>query len=162
MNQVVIKTSVWKTILTLLVSLLFVTGGVFLIFAGKTQSAKVVGIISIVFFGFGFFVLLRQGLDRRPRIVIDEEGVTDRTLGVGRINWEDIASVQLSSVYTNKFIVLQLVNTEKYLENLSNASKKMSKINRDLGFGALNLNLSLIDMKPQRVYELIVDRIQKS
>ena len=159
MNEVVIKTSLWKSILFLAGCLLFVVGGIFVIFYGKGSNSTVVGILSIVFFGTGFFVLLRQGLDRRPRIIIDEQGVTDRTLGVGRIVWEDIEAVQLSSVFTNNFVVLKLKNNEKYLKNLSNISKKLTKVNKDLGFGVLNLNLSLLDMKPKKIYEIVRSRI---
>jgi len=159
MKEVVINTSAWKSILFLAGCLIFVIGGIFIIFYGKGSNSTPVGILSIVFFGFGFFVLLRQGLDRRPRIVIDEKGVTDRTLGVGRIDWEDIETVQLTSVFTNNFVVLKLKNNEKYLQKLSNISKKLTKVNKDLGFGALNLNLSMLDMKPKKIYEIVRSRI---
>jgi hypothetical protein len=159
MKEIVIRTSVWKSILFLAGCLLFVIGGIFIISSGKGSKSTLVGILGIVFFGFGFFVLLRQGLDRRPRIIIDEKGVTDRTLGVGRIDWEDIDAVQLTSVFSNNFVVLQLNNNEKYLKNLSNTSRKLTKVNKDLGFGALNLNLSSLDMKPKKIYEIIRNRI---
>jgi len=39
---------------------------------------------------------LRECLDRRPRIVIDDHGVVDRFLGVGLIPWSDIVSAHLA------------------------------------------------------------------
>ncbi|MCY7347153.1 MAG: hypothetical protein LH614_13145 [Pyrinomonadaceae bacterium] len=97
-EEFVINTSIWKTILALAGCLLFVLAGVFLIFEVKGLIPTVAGIISIGFFGFGFFVLLFRGLlDRRPLIVINEKGIDDRRLDVGRIDWEDIKFVKLNS-----------------------------------------------------------------
>lgn len=159
MQEIIVKTSVWKSIFFLLICLSFTVGGIFIIFVAKDWSKTLIGFASLFFFGFGFFALLRQALDRRPRLTIDEKGVTDRTLGVGRIDWEDIEVVQLTSIFTNNFIVLKLTNVEKYLKNLSSVSKKATKLNKSLGFGELNLNLSLVDMKPKRIYEIIAERV---
>jgi hypothetical protein len=162
MQEIVIKTSVWKAILILFISAAFVAGGIFTILRSNDLFLNIIGIIGIVFFGVGFFVLLYHVSDRRPRIIIDEKGITDRTLGIGRIDWEDIESVDLASVSSTKFVVLYLKDTGKYLKRLSNTSRKITKINKMLGFGALNLNLSLIDMKPQSFFNLIESRINEN
>lgn len=160
-EEFVIKTSVRKTIVYLIGCLMFVLVGVFIISTGDDLTRIIAGIAGIVFFGIGFFVLLYQVLDRRPRIVIGEKGVFDRTLRLGTIDWEDIEAVELKSVFSTNFITLQLVNPEKYLEKLSNTSKRITILNKKLGFGILNLNLSLIDKKPQKVYEMVMNRISR-
>jgi uncharacterized protein YjeT (DUF2065 family) len=159
MNETIIKTSVWKSVCLLLICLMFVVGGIFILFVGKNWRAFFIGLASFSFFGFGFVVLIRQTLDRRPRIIIDETGVTDRTLGVGKIDWDDIQASVLTAVFTNSFICLKISNVEKYVGKLSNTSKKMTKLNKSLGFGELNLNLSLVDMKPAKIQEIVMKHI---
>ncbi len=159
-EKFIVKVSFWKTILYSLGCLLFVLLGFSLIFIDRGLIPIISGIICIGFFGFGFFVLLFRGLlDRRPLIVIDEKGINDRRLGVGRIDWEDIKFVKLNSGNKNSSISLKLVNFEKYLKNLPRASKILSRFNGDLDFGILDITFIGIDTKPQKVYEIILNYI---
>ena len=159
MENIVIKTSVWKSVPALLVCLIFVLSGILMISTSNYWTRSLIGAASVIFFGAGFFILLWQTADRRPRITIDKNGITDRTLGVGRIDWADIEFAHLNSVFANSFIVLKLANTEKYLKNLSNASRKMTKLNKKLGFGELNLNLGLTDINPKKLHKIILAKI---
>lgn len=155
MNDIVIRTSVWKSAGIILVCLAFVFACIFTYMATKNPTSVIVSIIGMAFFGLGAFVLLYQVLDRRPRIIISETGIIDRTLRVGEIGWGDINSAELRSVRQTKFVALKLNDTKKYLSRLSNYSKKIAKLNKALGFGELTLNLSLVDMKPIEVYKIV-------
>ncbi len=157
MNQeFVVKTSVWKAILYLSGSLLFVLTGVLLIYINVNFVATIVGIITVGFFGCGFFVgLFRYLLDRRPLIVIDEKGINDRRLGVGKVDWKDIKFVKLNSESTNGYIFLKLVNRDKYLKNLPRISKILSRFDGDLDFGIVNITSVGTDTKPEKIYEMI-------
>lgn len=159
MPEIIVKTSIWKSVFFLLICLMFVAGGIFILFVGKDGRAFFIGLANVVLFGLGFIVLLRQAADRRPRIVIDENGVTDRTLGIGRIDWDDIEEAVPASILTNNFICLKISNVEKYTGQLSKTSKKLARMNKDLGFGELNLNLSLVDMKAEKIQELVMKHI---
>lgn len=158
-EKFVIKTSVWKTIPYLLGCLVFVAVGVFIVFEVEGLIPTIAGLSCIGFFGFGFFVLLYRVLDRRPRILIDEKGITDRLLRVGRIDWGDIKFVKLSSDSKNSSIFLKLVNSEKTSKILLNSKNKIYNFNGDLDFGILSLNLTNLDMKPEKVYEIILKYI---
>lgn len=63
-------------------------GGLMLMFP-KSGSLKetLAGWAGVIFFGLCLIVFLRQIFDSRPRIVIDESGIFDRTLSVGTIEW---------------------------------------------------------------------------
>jgi hypothetical protein len=138
---------------------MFVMMGILMALTGKAWWHLILGSICIVFFGLGFLVLFRQVIDRRPRITIDELGVTDRTLKVGRIDWGDIIDVELRSINKTSFICLYLVNPNKYTAKLSKISKNLTKANVELGFSQLNLNLSFLDMSPDEVFSLVNDHI---
>jgi hypothetical protein len=43
----------------------------------------------VAFFALCAAVFIRQLFDTRPRILIDDQGLTDRTIGAGLIAWSD-------------------------------------------------------------------------
>ena len=122
-------------------------------------KAFVKGIFLSLIFAIGSIVFIIQALNRKPRIIIDELGVDDMKLGIGRIDWKDIESTEFRSVFANRFIILNLSNKEKYLEKLNAKGTLVSKINKNLGSGELNLNLSLVDMNPKEIFKIVSKRI---
>lgn len=159
MTEIIIKTSMWKSLVFLSICLIFGVLGIILFIQHETPKAVAYGILFTIIFVFGGIVFSIQLFDRRPRITIDDSGVEDRKLGVAKILWEDIESVELRKVFATSFIVLKLVNNEKYLEKLDAKATVVSKINKKLGSGELNLNLNLVDMKPKAIHEIILKHI---
>ena len=100
-------------------------------------------------------VFAMQLVDRRPRIVIDDNGVLDRTLKVGIINWEDIRSAFLKRSAGQPFICLDLVDPGKYTGRLSPLVRGMVQLNHKLGFTDLSLNLGGTEVNPDQVLELM-------
>jgi len=127
-------------ILLLIVSLIFVAIGILTLIVIDGLA----GFFITLFFSFSIFFSIKQILDKRPRLVLDQEGITDRILNVGKILWTDIVSVDLKSMGTNKFISLYMYKeiNEKYLSKIPNLKRKLIKLNTSLGFTTLNINLS--------------------
>jgi hypothetical protein len=117
------------------------------------------GWLSIVFFGACIPLFAWQLVDARPRLVIDDHGVLDRTLGVGVIPWTEIVGAQLHSIQGHGFISLKLRDEERWKEKLSPIKRAMIPANEALGFSAFNLNLSAIAAEPSDVLELILKGI---
>jgi len=90
-EQFVFKRSYWKIVPLLIASLAFVASGVFLLLRSPD---KWVGWMSIIFFGACALVFVWQLLDARPRLIIDDSGVFDRSLGVGVIPWSQIVGMR--------------------------------------------------------------------
>lgn len=157
MEKLVIKNSRWKHILLLIASIAFVVTGIVMIVRGKSF-----GWVAVLFFGSGIPIFIWQIIDSRPRLVIDERGVIDRTLGVGRINWDDIDAAYVLSISGNDFICLELKNPERYLQRLSPVKRAMAKANRQLGFTDFNLNLSGVDARTDEVFELLMKYCESS
>jgi hypothetical protein len=157
MEQLIIKNSRWKYVLLLIGCIGFVVAGIWMVFAGKPF-----GWLSILFFGSGIPISIWQLADSRPRLIIDEHGVSDRTLGVGRIAWGDIEAAYVRSISGNDFICLELRNPEKYSEKLSKVKRAMAAANRSLGFTDFNLNLSGVDVRTEEVFELVMKYCQVS
>jgi hypothetical protein len=151
MEKLIIKSSRWKHVLLLIGCIGFVASGIWMVIAGKGF-----GWFAILFFGSGIPISIWQIADSRPRLIIDEHGVLDRTLGVGRIAWGDIEAAYVRSISGNDFICLELKNPEKYSQKLSKVKRAMASANRSLGFTDFNLNLSGVDASTDEVFELLM------
>ncbi|HMB90038.1 MAG TPA: STM3941 family protein [Rhodothermales bacterium] len=159
MQTVILRNSRKQYVVFLAIGLVFVAGGLFILLTGDTEAAWIAW-LCVLFFGACVAVFLRQLFDNRPRIVMDERGITDRMLGVGLIAWSDIEDAYAASVNRNAFICLELRNTDDYLQRLSPLKQKITKANTALGFTPLSLNLSGVEADPEEVLELILLRIE--
>jgi hypothetical protein len=155
MEKLVIKNSRWKYVLLFVGCIGFVAAGIWMVITGNSF-----GWLAILFFGGGIPICIWQIADTRPRLVIDEHGVLDRTLGVGRIAWSDIETAYVRSISGNDFICLELKNTEEYARKLSKVKRAMVAANRNLGFTNFNLNLSGVDARTAEVFELVMKYCQ--
>ena len=155
METIIIKGARWKTLLFLFISLAFVGTGTLIIATGKNA---LVGWASVLFFGAGGLVFVWQLVDARPRLIINNQGIMDRTLGVGVIPWKEIRDAYKRSINGNDFICLELYNPEPYWQKLSAVKRAMSSANRTLRFTDFSLNLSLAAVNADEVLELILKK----
>lgn len=140
-DRIEIKFSRVKMSLLLLLASVFVAGGIFILFRADELREKIIGWTSIIFFGFGAVVFVRQLLNTKPRIILDDEGIEDKSLDIGKILWDDIEAAYPNNIFTNKFISLKVRDVEKYLRRTSKPKRKLASYNQALGFETLNLNL---------------------
>jgi hypothetical protein len=154
-EKLIIKNSRWKHVPLLIGSIGFVAAGIWIVVKGNSF-----GWVPILFFGSGIPIFVWQIVDARPRLIIDKHGVLDRTLGVGRIAWDDIEAAYVRSINGNDFICLELRNPEQYSQKLSKVKRAMAAANRGLGFTDFNLNLSGVDARTEEVFELVMKYCQ--
>ncbi len=155
MGKLIIKNSRWKCVPLLVGCVGFVATGIWIVVRGGAF-----GWVPILFFGSGIPVCVWQIADSRPRLVIDERGVVDRTPGVGRIAWGDIEAAYVRSISGNDFICLELKNPEKYSQKPSKVKRALAAANRGLGFTDFSLNLSGVDARTEEVFELVMKYCQ--
>ncbi len=155
MEKLYIKNDRWKHVRLLIACLGFVATGIWLVIHGK-----LFGWIVLMFFGSGLLIFIWQIVDSRPRLIIDEKGVIDRTLGVGRIAWSDIKAAYVMSISENDFICLELKNPAKYVRKLSKVKRAMTAANRQLGFTDFSLNLSGVNASTEQIFELLLKYCQ--
>ena len=152
---VVIYNGLKKNLLLLALNLIFVAIGIWMIMDGERWSGWFVS----VFFGLGALVFSWSLLDRRPRLVLDHEGISDRTLGVGKILWSDIDDATLRRVSSAWFIELSIDDNVRaaYLDQLSLTRKRLSRGNRYVGFAELNINLTGVRGRPEEIFKTFVE-----
>ena len=133
----IMEISLSKSKLTrgLVASIIFVLMGFWLLTYEPTESNPifnypfvkyVAAIASILFFGFGTFYFSRKLTDKKPGIVIDDEGITDNSsaVAVGLIPWSDIKQLAKAKVMKQEFIIIVVNNPEYYLSQQTSFLKK--------------------------------------
>jgi hypothetical protein len=157
MTTIEIKSSRGKYIALLIGSIGFVAGGAFILLI---DGPMLIGWMSIIIFGASIPLFTWQIFDRRPRLKIDDTGILDRTLGVGKIAWDDINDAFVKSIHSNDFVCLKLTDPEKYVGKLNSIKKAMTKANEKLGFTPISLNLSGVAVNTHEILELIMKTIE--
>ncbi|MBD9370683.1 STM3941 family protein [Xanthomonas sp. XNM01] len=141
MQMQVIRSSRVRYALLLLLSLPFVAIGALLL---KRDPASLVGWANVLFFGASALVFAWQVVDPQPRLVFSDQGVLDRTLGVGLIPWAEIDGAYLASMNGNRFLCLELRDPERWVGKLGRVQRALVAGNVALGFTPISLNLSCI------------------
>lgn len=149
----VVRNSRRQYILLLLACVAFCGIGARLIASGDRSCATWVPLA--LFGGPGIPTAVRQLVDRRPRLVLDREGVMDRTLKVGVIPWAEIEDAQLVSMFGQEFIALSLRDPTMFTERWSPFWKKLAAVNRRLAGSELNVNLSGLPIRGPEVLKFI-------
>jgi hypothetical protein len=155
MPQLVIRASRTKYALFLILAVGFTAAGVFMIVTAK-GSDQAIGWACTLFFGAGIPLFIKQLVDTRARLVIDDAGVFDRTLGIGVIPWQEITGAYLRSIASSDFICLELRNPELFLGKLSPIKRSVMRANESLGFTPINLNLSGVKGDSRDILELVL------
>jgi len=93
---------------------------------GNPTLIFIVGLASILFFGFVAVTIFRKFSDKRPGLVISRQGITDNSSGVsaGLIPWTDIIEIKVSQVMNQKFLMFIVSNPQNYLDKVTNPLKR--------------------------------------
>lgn len=121
----------------------FIVAGIWMITEKQYGTIPyIMGWIGICFFGLGIAVGIFQTFDKRPQIIINEDGIWDRTTKQDEVKWEQIIEAYPLEISGQKLISLVTDDTYNFKKK---PPKWVSKINEFLE--AQNLNLSLGQIK---------------
>jgi len=120
-------------------------------------SEYFMGWVGICFFGLGIPVGLFQTFDRRPQIIISENGIWDRTTNQDEVKWDQIIEAYLLDIFEQKFISLVTDDTFVFKKK---PYKWAAKINKEIGAQNLNLHLGQINIDEIELTNFI-NRISK-
>ncbi len=126
------------------------------------QFQPVVGWIILVVGGAGALFAGWQFYDARPRVVIDDRGVLDRTFAFGVIPWADITDVKLKRVQGRAQLCLYLRNAKQYTSRLPGTLQRMVALNRELGLTDLSVDLAGLPHDPADLELILRDRVKST
>jgi hypothetical protein len=118
-----------------------------------------IGWMSIIFFGSGIPLFIKKISESKPRLIINDQGIFDRTLGIGTIPWGEVAGAFVKSIQGNDFICLELRNPQIWSQQLSSIRKAAASANKALGFTEFSLNLSGAAADTTAIHELIIKKV---
>lgn len=92
---------------------------------------RIVGMVSVLFFGAaGIYGLIKLS-DKTPGLVIDDEGIIENTnaTSTGRIKWEDITNIESHRVVSEKFILISVKDPQKVINKATGLKKQLLNAN---------------------------------
>jgi hypothetical protein len=151
-NRIEIPLSKKKIILLLLASIGFVGGGIWMVLnpenAGRffnpmtkrffylnSESIQIIGVVGIIFFGIAGIYGFKKLFDKKVGLIIDSIGITDNTnaSSIGLIEWNDISDIRTKQVMSTKFLLIDIVNPEKYIGKAKNGLQaRLMKANMNM------------------------------
>jgi hypothetical protein len=121
--QLAVPLSRRKLVLVLLGCCAFVAIGAWMISMAKDEGIVVAGagLASILCFGLGGVYALFKLFDPRPALIIDAEGIIDNSsaVSVGRVRWDEITGVGTCQDKGQRFLVIGVIDPEKYVKRTS-------------------------------------------
>lgn len=82
---------------------------------------QTLGVLGFLFFGACTIYAYQKMIDDRPGLIIDRNGITDNSsaIAVGLVEWKDIRGIRVKKTGTNRFIMIDLDDPEKYISRAS-------------------------------------------
>jgi len=86
------------------------------------EMIQIIGVIDILFFGAAGFYGIKKMFDKKVGLIIDSNGITDNSneSSIGLIEWNDITEIRTKQVVSTKFLLIDIVNPEKYIGKAKN------------------------------------------
>ena len=142
-------------------AIIILAGSTCFVFFGIWEISKenidtytfIMGYLTIAFFGLGIAVGLYHLLDRKPQIILNKEGIWDRSTKQKLIPWNLIKNAYPINISGQKFISLEL---DKDFEKEIKQYKWATKFNKAIGAQTINLQLGQLNVNSNRLTDLIL------
>ena len=105
-------------------------------------KAQIAGWFGLVFFGFGFLLIAAQLFRTDPLVVLDESGIHDVRSSCGEIPWSDVESLWIGEVKSQRFLCVEVWESETYLSRMPSHKRLLAEANHSLGFPPVTISWS--------------------
>ncbi len=170
MKRIEIQLSKTKLILTFLGSCLFVVLAIFLVKNpenfrnANVVMTRLVGILGICFFGLIVLTVPRKLFDKKPGLILDENGIIDNSSmkGFGTILWKDIISIRpIKVTRTTNLLLIFVSNPEKYSENPNFFIQYLRKVGMKMYGTPITISSNALKCNFTELEGLINERLEK-
>jgi hypothetical protein len=158
MTEIKLYKTPLKAIRIFLLSIPFVAIGIWQIITNEIFTFDwIMGFICTSFFGLGLVVGFFHLFDKRPQIILNENGIWDRTTKQDMIRWEQIIEAYPISINRQKFI--SIVTDSNYMFK-TKQYKWATRLSEKVGAQKLNFQISQIKIDENRFADFINSMIQ--
>ena len=168
MEKIEIPLSKKKILLVILGSLMFVALGIYFnVSLADIQDRynptiiKVVGWCAIIFFSLTGAYAMYKILDKRPGLVIDQDGIYDNSsaAAIGLIPWNEIEYFQKAEIASTKFLVIYVKNPEVFIERATGWKKNGLKRTMNMYGSPLAISSTVVKYSFNDMEKLFKDRL---
>lgn len=160
MEPLIVRPARWLFALLAFVFLMLALGMAALMSLEEIE-AQVVGFGGLVFFGGIAVFAAWQVLRRKPRIVLNDEGINDSNLKMGVIPWGEITQAYVLPFLWYKNVELKVRNPELYRKKQPGYLRALGSYNSAFGMSPFLLYMSNTDTKAQTVVDYINRQLLK-
>jgi len=159
----------------LLVSIAFVAGAIWIavnpeefipnIFKiTNPEIIRIIGIVGVLFFGAAGMYGIKTFFDKKIGLIIDSNGITDNSnaSSIGLIKWDDISEIKTKQVMSTKFLLIDIVNPEKYIGKAKNGIQaKLMRANMNMYETPLSITSNTLKYDFRELEKLIQMEFKK-
>ncbi|MBR2567288.1 MAG: hypothetical protein IKE29_22110 [Paenibacillus sp.] len=149
-------------------SALFVGAGLFLMFdpsedAGSSMISRVIGLLSILFFGLCFVYYLVKMIKKEPSFVINERGFIDSSsyTSGGDISWEDVEHIFMYELMGQQMIGVKLKDEQAFLERQSGVKRKLMTASTNMVDATISIPQNSITLPLDQLYLMMINQWQR-
>jgi hypothetical protein len=162
-----------KLLIRLVLAIGFVACGFwFILYPHTFKSTKLgnpilvfgTGILLILFFGLGAFYLLLKFFDNKPGLIIDHDGLIDRSTGVaiGRILWSDITNILILPIYKD-LIMIEVKDPQTYINRETNILKKIAmRISAGMHKSPVHISSGTLQIELVELHRILTQHLKVS
>ena len=127
-------------------------------------SLLLIGISGLVLSSSAGLWAVTQWLDRRPGLIVDEQGITDQSsiLGVGHIPWSSVINIELRSVWSTRSIFIYVTNPEQCIERMRPNWKQHWLKRTEVSHGTpIKLSTNTLKCDFDELYRFLLEEAEK-
>lgn len=148
-------------------SVIFIILGYFLITDDyelyNTSFTKAVGIAAIIFFGITLLYNLYRLFNKKPALIIDDNGITDNSgrESAGLIEWHDIKHIDVKTIISTRYLIIHVTNPYKYIKRVPAQKAWLMKRNMGLFGSPISISARALRYNFDELYRLLQLNLEK-
>ena len=168
MKDIKIYSSLWRMMLLILGSILFVLAGIFILHMHRNVFHLVVGWVTILVFGcFGIiflFSFLKERLFGQAHLTINDEELTYRRFRAIHVRFADVASFEVREIGDNEFVAINYKPgvERQMMQNASIFGYLYRSMNKRLIDALDSISVTDISMEADELCNILSKRIKRA
>ncbi|WP_333601394.1 STM3941 family protein [Flavobacterium sp.] len=172
MNEIKIPLSKTKLIFTFIGSVIFVLlGREFILKPQKYVSTvmrspeliTIVGFASVIFSSLCLIYIFYKAFDKKPGLIVNANGIIDNSnfASVGLIEWSEIIGIRTQQVMSTKFILIDVLNPEKFIQKSSKYKASLMRANLKMYGTPLSITSNSLKYNFEKMESLLKTEFEK-